>query len=271
MSGFNESRLQQHLEIQKPDFTSYLMRMPPNNGTGVFLFDDASGNALIRELELNDLTDVNVTGSTAGNILLLGDNGIWGPTGLSLNLIEDFNVVGPTCGEILQYRGASGWVNTSINDYAEMYLNNPSPVSVLTIPISFSVFTGIGGPLVIEGNNNSSFTFVSSTTPVSPGDIGSQFIANVSGLYKVSYSLTTKASNNTDYIAAIFVNGSVQVSSRSRREVSNNNIGGSSLGTILSLNVNDVIDIRFRADAGTPSLLFYYFSMDIVKVGNLPC
>jgi hypothetical protein len=90
----------------------------------------------INNLELNDLTDVNITGATAGEALLYnGTDWVNGPISVASTLedLTDVVITGVTAGEALLYNGTD-WVNGPVATSSEGTLG--------------IVFDGFGGTII---------------------------------------------------------------------------------------------------------------------------
>lgn len=97
----------------------------------------------------------------------------------------------------------------------------------------------------------------------------SNLTAQVAGVYKVSYSTVGSGQNNHYYYASIFVNGVNQLECETlRNRATGGNIVAMGRSCILTLNANDVVDIRVADIGGTGTGDYYSADLNLLRIGN---
>lgn len=105
----------------------------------------------------------------------------------------------------------------------------------------------------------------SNTTPDQAND---KITVDVTGIYEVAFGCSHTGANNTVYTIAIHVDGVEQANIRTQRKLGTGaDVGSSARTGILSLTAAEEVDLRVKADSGTPAFDVESIGLFVHRIG----
>jgi hypothetical protein len=158
-------------------------------------------------------------------------------------------------------KGAMGQPGVLTSSYGELYFPHPSNGLGNTVQFT-SAFSPTIPEVIVNGWTIGQYN--SGITPSSSG-----YLVNISGVYKITSTLSYTQNDASTYYFAVYRNGvELPDLNSATLRTSNLNMFNASIDGIANLNSGDVIDLRMgssRLSSG-PSLSIYQGNFNLVKI-----
>ena len=213
------------------------------------------------------VTNYNVTGTmTIGGDIHVGD--IYATDNITTDNYGFFGWIGSITNRVTEiwtsYLNVDGNLNqtngnaTINNIYGGMWYHNHTATE-----LNFAVDGTFYNLFMPNATHLNGFTYQGGNQK--PSNLTTQF----SGVYKVDYMSSGDGQNNHTYYSSVFINGVNQNNCESHHKMSaGSDIITQSGNCIISLSVDDVIDIRVADVGNTGTGNYYSANLNIWRVGN---